>query len=213
MAYRRRRYGKKRTFRKKRTFKRRIPRSIRTRARVHSFKQVVNYAPIASTSTAAETMATFRFQLDNIVQWATYTALYDQYCISKVVLQFWPTMESPNDGINPNKDLRAYFIKDYNDDAAPANLNEVLQYANCKVRPMSKRTTLVLRPKVAAMIYESATSTAYSTPKGQTWLDTSNTDVPHYGVKVALERLTTGSTYSMGYKMIAYFYIKFRNVR
>jgi len=212
MAFRRRRYGKKRTYRKKkRTFKRRSYRK-RTSTRSYSYKQQVNVDEyLSSTTTAVQREYTFR--LSDLPQSGTFVALYDQYCISKVVCHFWPVQQLPSDSVSVNRGMRAYFVRDYDDAGTLTNINAYMEYQNCKVRSAGVKTTIVLRPRVSREIYRSATQTAYGASSGNQWIDCGYSDVPHYGVKVAIEGIPSGSTMAMGFRPIFVYYVKFRNVR
>lgn len=214
MVYRRRRtYGrKKRAFRRKRTIKRRMFRRKYNSTRAYSYKQTTNVTEFLSTN-QTPVVAGYQFRLVDLAQHQTFTDLYDQYCITKVVCHFWPVQTTPTDSVNVNRGLRAYFLKDYDDATLPTSISAMMEYQNVKVRPAGIKTTLVLKPRVATQIYRSTTTTAYGPGKGHQWIDCSYADVPHYGVKVAIEGIPQGSTMVQGFRPVFIYYIKFRNVR
>lgn len=188
----------------------------------YSYKQTTNLGyVIASVTTAGvptPIRAGYNFKLSDLPQATTFTALYDQYKIGKVVLTFRPRTgmitTTPNNGyqfIQGYSPLQT--VIDYDDDTAPIDENDILQYSSLKqTRPglMHKR---ILRPKFASEVYRSLTTTGYRPNSG--FLDCNMADIPHYGVKVLMNApvATTNAAADYSYDVYATYYVQFKNVR
>lgn len=127
------------------------------------------------------------FKLSDLENYTELSSLYDQYMITKVVLDFQWTLTGVSDagGIGPNASYspQLNFIRDYTDStvAVAADFRE-------SSRVIRKRLTannpfrLALTPAVQSEVYESALATAYS-PKWHQRVSMADFNVPHYGVK------------------------------
>lgn len=162
----------------------------------------------------------FNFTLDKLPQYTTFQDLYDQYCISKVVVQFIPIMndstwQTQSGGVYLNQNIPfLYTVIDYNDSNVPTGESEMLEYSTCKFTPVYRRQTRVLTPKIAIAAY-SGTFTSYAT-KGKQWIDCSSPSVQHYGIKYYISvngNTITGNASRAMYKVLVKYYIKFKNVK
>lgn len=126
---------------------------------------------------------------------AEFSALYDQYKLNLVKLQFWlrvdPGAQTAAAAVMP----KLYWFRDM-DDNVPASQTEMRERAHCKIavlRP-DRPITIFIKPNVLQEVYRGVGTTSYSPKFGQ-WLDMTNTDVTHYGIKWNIDNLTNTNYY------------------
>lgn len=188
-----RRRSTRRPMTRKRRFVRRstIPRSIgNPNQKVYFFKRHAVDEPLlaveAVPGTITDTLSTYDFTLASVPNYTEFTHLFDFYKINRVVFQIWPRMSgnfdtSFNAATSTVSDLRLFTAIDYNDNSAPASVNIIRTYPNCKVTRFMNGQKRALSPK-------------YNDPdnivewKGKNpWISTANPTVPHYALKVGVD--------------------------
>lgn len=128
----------------------------------------------------------------NITSSGEFAALYDQYRINFVVLKVWlrldPGAQAAASAIVP----RFWWVRDTDDSNAPSSLNELREHHDCKIKALSPYKPIVIkfRPNVLDLAYRGPVTSTY-TPRFKQWIDMATTDVPHYGIKFAIENFTT----------------------
>ncbi len=129
------------------------------------------------------------FYLGQVPGFAEFTALFDQYRIRKVVLEFRPNQQSYTSSTNTsavtNIPMRIVTAIDYDDSVAPTSHNELREYNTAQVHTMVEQWSQTIRPAVSVMAYEGVGSTGYC-PKWDQWVSTNDPNVPHYGIKWAV---------------------------
>jgi len=135
-----------------------------------------------------------------------FTALYDQYRISKVVYQLIPKFNVSDANLGPGGILpMVATCIDYNDANTPANIGDIIQRQNAKLH-RSKVITRVLKP-CANFVVDAATGALAS--KQSPWLDITNITVPHFGIKLGI----TSTAQDMDFEVVVKYYLQFRQVR
>lgn len=179
-------------------------------AGVHYFRRRYVVANITSTTSGAGVQSNaagaMSFSLSGLPNASEFTALFDQYKIMKVKLDFIPfgdnvnlpisTMSGANALVSPGGPLITAI--DYDDSNVPTAASDLLQYQASRVVPVPKRLKMTLRPKFAIEVYRSTVATGYGARSG--WLDCANPDIPHYGVKYymnAPSALNSSMTYQV----------------
>ena len=147
-------------------------------------------------------------------QHVTFADLYDQYRIKKIQVTFYPraVMEANVGVAIPATAATGYFRTVIDkDDSVTTSMDGLIQYANCKThsvipgRPFSR--TFI--PAVSTLVHASTTS--YGVAHNQ-WLNCSNIDVPHYGLKCAFDANGgVGGTLTLDVEVKMW--IEFKNVR
>lgn len=179
-----------------------IRRGFYGQSHIHQFKRKLQKTTIVSNANGA-----FQFQLNDMPNYTEFSTLFDCYKIVGIKLHFLPYIQE-------NIDLTKVFGQvatciDYTDASTPATFNEVLEYQNAKLHiPTNRGFTLYFRPRAAVAIYDGLT-TAYAQSDPKTWINTSNPDVPYYGVKYAWNGVTT----NMSIAVYATYYVKFKQVK
>jgi len=129
------------------------------------------------------------FRLSDLQDYTELSHLYDQYVITKIVLDFQWTLTSvagmangPNASYSPQLNL----VKDYDDDSTPNDA-----YFRSSGRNIRKRLTannpfrIAITPAVSNTVYSSLGFNGYG-PKWKQKIDMNDIDVPHYGAKVQI---------------------------
>lgn len=139
---------------------------------------------------------TLNFNMSNVAAASELVGLFDNFRITKIdyrfVIQRNPdsVTTTANKGIYP----RLTWAHDFNDSVV-ATRNQIMQRANLKEYQFTdsrlQTPWYTLKPSVLAVMYESATQSAYS-PKWLTWLDTSDSATNYYGIKLAYDQCYAG---------------------
>lgn len=136
------------------------------------------------------------FRLSDLQDYTELAALYDQYMITKIVLDFnWTLVPVGTSGLNPSYSPQMNLVKDYDDDTTPDGA-----YFRSSGRNIRKRLTannpfrIAITPAVNIQAYQSLTSSGYI-PKWKQRIDMSDIDVPHYGAKIQILCPATSNGY------------------
>lgn len=156
-------------------------------------------APIGSSSEADFSMdlnnpdsAIYRglqFTLGDLEGYTELTTLYDQFMITKVVVEFLWTITGSDAGVvGPNPSMSPYIncIRDYDDSVTPTSttFRESGRVKRLRLNANS-RSIIALTPAVLGMKYQSALSNSYG-PQWKQRIDMANPTTPHYGLKLQL---------------------------
>lgn len=140
--------------------------------------------------------STTTFTLFDTNAYTELVSLFDNYRITRVLYR-WIVSRNPDQATSAgNKGLypRLVWTHDFNDQT-PITRDQIYQRSNMREAYFTdtyQRTKWYsLRPATLAQMYESSTSTAYS-PKWSQWLDTNDSQTPHYGIKYAWDQLFAG---------------------
>lgn len=170
------RYGRSRYTRPRKLGTSRYYKLVRT---VNSYQATVN---------AGQTVA-FKatFQATDVPDHSNLKQYFDEFKIVKVKYSLYPSSNvaqaNGNSGIYRGMGMIATCI-DYNDDAQPSTMQEVLEYSTKKLTRSNRIHTRVFRPKAQRTIYNGLTS-AYAPTDA--WIPTQYSEVPHYAIKGVLE--------------------------
>lgn len=119
------------------------------------------------------------------------TTLYDQYRIDWIECDFFFSNNMSN-VTSPTTVLPiCYMCKDY-DDSADAGVTDIQQYTTQMVwqwgqqQGRNGKYTVRIKPNVDTVVFQSALLSGYGRGKPQ-FIDTSSGQVPHYGIKLAVD--------------------------
>lgn len=128
-----------------------------------------------------------------------FTSLYDQYRIDYVEMQ--PIFSNNISNVTTAALTLPimYVCKDY-DDSNDAGIADIQQYNNHRFFQVQQIGSVVkVKPNVDVAVYQSAVLTGYARGKSM-FIDTSSGQVPHYGIKLAMEPMVVpASTTLIGY--------------
>lgn len=190
---------------------------------VHSFKRTAylgtSTATISAAGIATPIATAHSFQLNQLPGVAEFQSLFDQYKITGAKISYTP---AASEGIlTPQASAsaalgysRVHSVIDYDDASAPTSEDQLLEYGSHKSTAPFQTHTRYIKPKVLHEIYRSAVTTAYA-PRSSTYLDLTNADVPHYGVKVWVSAPNTffGTANTISYKVYMTLYFTCKNTR
>lgn len=187
---------------------------------VHSYKRwasPVNFTAVYPLSAYSNS---FSFTLSEIRGASELTALYDQYMITGVKVLF-QMINNPDANTAPFQNTtnlanifpKLFYVRDY-DDLGVEAVNDLRERNNvkCRILRPNSQISFFIRPALRSQMYLDGTTSANS-PTWKRWIDCSTSQVPHYGVKFAIDfgGYNTQSDYIVRVEKI--FYVKFKNVR
>lgn len=175
-------------------------------SKVHYFKRTAFYSGMIAGSTLLDVGGALVFQLNSLPNYTEFTNLFDMYRINGVKVTFMPRGNSAEVGTNQGI-VKLFSAIDYDDNTTPASLSEILQYETLKTTNSTRDHKRYIKPKLARVLYQAGASNAYGAGTG--WIDCSNPQVPHYGMKYVLQQLPAGA---QSYDCKITFYLAFKNV-
>lgn len=158
------------------------------------------------------------FRVSNIPNWNALTALYDQFCLTKVVLKLMPIVNV--NGVQPlagstllGSGLIGSII-DIDDAVALSNITDYEQYQSWRCQPaISQKThTRVVVPGMRAASIGTGGAVQPALSKKKQWLDCAYGNTAHFGIKLYLDAYGNFNAPAQ-YQVMATYYLKFRNVR
>lgn len=174
---------------------------------VYKYRQIVTAAGLTSTTVAS--FVGYRFMLQDVDQYATFTALYDSYRIDKIKVTINPMQNSIS---TPTKNAIFLGYVDPDDYTAPASLAVMREVQNCRVLSTTKQTTFTFKPKCQLEIKNTGgTSNSIGMYQRNPWIDCAIVDVPHYGLKLGIG--ATAATSDLIFGIDCEYHLSFKNVR
>lgn len=182
------------------------------RKNLYYFKRKV--APGTQINLTLQQRGQLSFSLDQVPSPADFTALFDQYMITGVKVDFRlildPSAQAFGSATYPN----LYIRRDY-DNTATETIQEIAQDNKSKrfiLRPNSV-SSIYIKPALQAEYFNTATGLTDKSPVWNKWFDCGNTNMQHLGIKWAIDTmgilLTPGNTMSIEYT----YYLAFKNTR
>lgn len=161
-------------------------------------------------------------RLEDVNNFSTWTTIFDQFRINKVVWKFVPVQttvvnrpfdDSTNPGASVSEVPRLAMCIDRDDENTPLDFDAVARRPGSKVIKATKGYTFVFKPTRLLNVYRSATSTGYMLdPNTKAFLDVANgSQIPHYGMKWVLEPSSPSNCYQ--YRIERTYYISWKNRR
>lgn len=143
-------------------------------------------------------------------------ALFDSYRITGIRVTVKPratNFEYRPDADYPLENSPLYMAYDWDDATPPDSGESLLQRSNCRMISTTEPTTFFFRPKAAAQLFASTTSTGYGQVGGNVWIDAANTSVPHYGFKLGQQPGGIPTASKLYYDIFAQIHMEFKSVR
>lgn len=160
------------------------------------------------------------FKMNDIGQWANYKALFDDYILTKVVMELRydylvemsAVASTTAQVLNPIRPL--VLIKTDHNDASTGETWDTLKYSE-RSRLVQlgngKKESHVIKPAAQVEAYKTVTASAYC-PKWNTTIRTIDDTVPHYGVKIQVKTQPGPNVYDFGAIHIMYkYYFRMKN--
>lgn len=139
------------------------------------------------------------FALDDVNGVGELKSLFDNYRITKILYRFVMLRDqSQNGGAAGGNGLfpRVNWVHDFND-ASAITRNQMMQHSAMKEFWFTENAQhspwYTLRASSLAVQYEGTTASAYR-PVWDSWVDTADSAMPHYGLKISYDQLYSGNT-------------------
>lgn len=208
MVYRRRRraprrYNRRRTSRYRRTFRKR---NYSKPNKIYYFKRNFKGTDITLNPINFFSQG-YLYSLGQLPNVSEFQNLFDLYQIRAIKLVWRPEQTesiSINDVANAQMYSRFFSAVDLNNDSAALNADVLRQYSTVKVTGLGKIHTRYWKPKTV--------DSNGSNPAIKPWLPTTNTGIPHYGIKVYIEPNGSTGGFDMKYSCEGTMYLAFKNV-
>jgi len=179
--------------------------------RIHRYIQHQD-APTSVQQAAVETDGALAFQLNDLAQYATFTALYDQYRIRQLDVKMIPAITAYLDstgGAAKGFNSRVWTAIDY-DDATALTAVALREYTTVRENMGTDMICRSFVPHFALAAYSGAFN-SYANTIG--WLDCNSAGVQHYGFKWAIEAAPAATSVLQSWRFDVTYYFEFRNVR
>lgn len=199
---------KRSMYRKKTTS---LVKNVNVRRDTHFFRRFA-YKTTINGDVSRTAKGALTFAIQDVPGLSDFTSLFDYYKISGVKLRFTTLLDPTSQAAGNSFYPKLYTAIDLDDDTPPTSSDDLRQRANCKIHWLQPNRSydIFLRPRYLKNVYISGVSTGYEIGK-QTWLDLSNTNIPHYGLKFVIENLANDLGQSV--QVEATYYIAMRGTR
>jgi len=168
--------------------------TIRDQADVASYKvNKVNYLRMSRvvpgntmgtiSANATATQQGVAWTLADIGGMSDITGLFDSYKITSVTCTW-----TPHPGNTANSPGMIWVAADFNDGSAPASLEAIKQYDNVRYGSVGQKRILTIYPQCGLKADGPTADPGYTYSRGAPWIALTDSQVPHYGLKVGYER-------------------------
>lgn len=201
-------------YQKKQMLKPTINRKLRQP--IHYFTRFQDMGTITGLNATANTYGVTYFDLVTVPGYSEFTAMYDFFKINAVVVRYIPASNVTFTTSTAAAEQTAHYsrfisVLDYNDRTVPTSVDNLRQYANCKVTPNNVTHRRYLHPKPIFVVDEDASSGS-SVGIGQLrspWISTASNNTEFYGIKWAIEHSTLSQDIPL-YKIEVKLYMSFK---
>jgi len=171
-----------------------VPRS----PQIHSFSRMTNNFQISLAAGQSYSNGSILFQLDNLINYGEFTALFDQYKITKVDIYFKlhtnPYLITVTQPSTSNYDARGQvsfptlWLHNDKDDSTAMTRAEFQERQRTvrKVLEPNKIVKWTCRPTILTQLYRTVATTGYAPKYGQ-FIDCAQPNVPHYCTKWGID--------------------------
>lgn len=151
-------------------------------------------------------------QLDSLPNYSDFTNMYDSYKICGIKKKFVFNRNNADVQLTTaGAELPMLLtVNDFNDKTDPANENAMLEYASFKQARLDRPVKRYFRPSI---LLGDGTSTTSNSVKSR-WLSTADADAEHFGLKWAVNTVSTATGATIGtLKVYTTYYIACRTPR
>lgn len=155
----------------------------------------------------------YTFRLSDLPNYTEFTALYDQYKIEKVKLQFFPRFDTtlPSSTGAGFTNTLLYNINSEDGTNRMTTEYDALQAMSAKMRVTNDPFTIWVKPKFQV---EVASSLSFSAAQPSTgWLDCDNFGVQHVGHEIGGYQMAAGAGQTNEWKCYATYYVAFKDIK
>jgi len=186
-----------------------VPRFNNTLAhdnRPYNVIQTSNQGVVLTSDAALPKFFTKNFSTSDIIQFANFAQVFDQYKINRI--ECWLVPYGPATVIGYNNSTKIYSVVDYDDSNTPASNTALQEYQNCVTTRTCDGHYISFKPHIAVAAYGGAFTQFKNEPSG--WIDCASGAVQHYGVKLGIDNTTANGDCKID--MFTRVHVSFRNV-
>jgi len=178
---------------------------------IHHFSQATNTVNLLQQG-GSNSFYAIGFQLNQLDQYTTYQALFDEYRLDRVEITFFPAYRANSVALAPTSLIPLiYIVSDYDDSVLPTTISQLREYESCVIRDDSRAFTISIVPRTNISLASGATSG--QSPSANLWVDMTQSNVPFYGIKIGIQGAPSGTTSLQEWQMSPRYYLSCRNVR
>lgn len=179
----------------------------RSNVTTHSFSRKTALSSIVGNVAYSPYQSFTGIRLSYLTNASEFGALYDQYRINWVKVQFWLRIDPSAQTAAAASQPKLYWFRDQ-DDQILASQSEMRERSNLKIAVLrtDRPVTIWIKPNVLSETFRGTATTSYSPKFGQ-WLDMTTNDVEHYGIKYNIDFLTN-TNYVVDVESTYYFQCK-----
>jgi hypothetical protein len=176
---------------------------------------------VFGNASVADYKGHIQFKFSNCLDFSSWTTLFDQYRINKVVVEFIPVQtqamvkqfdDTTTVGAGVNLIPRFTSCIDLDDSVNPTDFNVVFQRPNSRTVPATEKVTYTFTPTRLGMVYRSSSQTGYVIDSDtRKFVDCAQNDVPHYGIKYVITPTSPANAFQ--YRIETKYYISLKNRR
>lgn len=148
-----------------------VPRSIQSMVTWDTVK----FDTQISVGSSGITEQTFYFTLQLHPQYASWAALFDQYCVVQASVTFRSEIAPGSTSLPPIM----YTALDFDGNANLSTVTAYEDFSTCELKTMSTGAVVTRSIKPCCKPYVATGNFVVA----RSWVDTSNTTVPHYGIR------------------------------
>lgn len=188
-----------------------VPRSLSMRSRADKTTVIqcktFNNLNVAASS-AAGVFGVVVFQLNDLVDVASYIGVWDQYRIRKIKV----FVDITQQGLPTTSPSMAHFVTvcDSNDDVTPTSFNQLMNYHDSFVHPKGVTSVRTIRPKPSSYLRTGGTDPA-GMPNTTQWIDVRYPDVKYVSLKYGWSQATTTSVFTAS--VYYQYFVEFKSTR
>jgi hypothetical protein len=171
----------------------------------------MEYKPaILTTSNIAAQTYSKSWDSSDILQFSSYSAIFDQYIIDEVEVWVVPRNPASASGSATLNRGNYYTVVDYDDDNVLPSQSAALEYQNVTVTPAALGVYRKFVPHIAVGAF-TGTFTGYQNLPPR-WLDAASTTIKHYAFKIYADIADSVANETV-YDLYSRVHYRFRNVR
>lgn len=157
----------------------------------HAFRRMAPRQTIVGQAVYNPLTTAYGVQLSQLINSGEFTTLYDQYRFIKCTVKFFLRIDPAAQSASAASYPKLFWHRDYDDESAPATLDEIRENGKCKYRVMDPNKPVVVTfvPNVLQLVYASAIANTYK-PAFKQWIDCNVPGAKHYGFKWGIDDLT-----------------------
>lgn len=180
--------------------------------------------PVADDNGLYQFGGVMRFQLDDVIDYTNFSALYDRYKITGVKITITPLVNTSYIAITSNGNTQTgalpvmYYAVDYDDSALPGNALDFLTKQDCKQKRLDKPFSIFIRnPKVVVPVSDGTTGTSsLAMAMTPSFINTTVGDVNFRGLKFWIRDFSIPATTSTAHqnslvRITAKYYMTFKD--